>query len=82
MKRKMNRTQWKETRKYYSRRAILYYFTKHKLKMFKIYCFRQWFKISKYEHEHFYNYMFNCLICKKTKLDFDRERLKIKNDTN
>ena len=67
--------QWKETRKWYSRKAILYYFTKYKLKKFKFYCFHLWYKLTEYEHKHIWNLLLKCLICRKRKTDIDYERL-------
>lgn len=66
---------WKETRKFYSRRAILFYYSKWKLKLLKWYCYRLWYKLTKYEHTHILYSLFECSICRKSKIDIDYERL-------
>lgn len=72
----MNKIEWKEARKYYSRRKILYYWTKWKLRKLKYYCFHLWFKVSRYEHKCNYDHsILTCSICRKTKMDIDRERI-------
>ena len=74
----MNKIEWKETRKYYARREILYYWTKYKLRQLKHNIFRLWFKISKYKHKHIYSILMYCKICGKGKRDIDREWLEKK----
>lgn len=76
---KFNINRWKEIRNNFSRSEILYYWTKYKLEQFKLYCFRLWFKFSKYEHKHVFIEILTCSICRKSKMDIDRERLKQNN---
>lgn len=79
---KINIERWREIRNHFSRREILYYWIKYKLKLLKYYVFHLWFKISKYEHKHIFESIFRCSICRKDKLDIDREWLKKKNGSN
>ena len=65
---------WKEIRKErYTRREILFYYSKHKLIILKWYCFHLWYKLTKYEHTHVWKSIFRCSICRKTKRDIDYE---------
>jgi len=64
--RESKRMEWSFLKKIY---IIIYI----KLRDFKLSLMRFFYGIKKYKHKHFYNTLFRCLICGKTKIDIDYE---------
>ena len=72
----MNFRVWKECREIYTRSYTIHYWVNFKLRLLKWYFYHLWFKLTKYKHKHIWNNSIRCYICRKTKMDLDRENMK------
>ena len=67
---------WKITREEYTRSYILRYYIPHLFRHLKFNLERGLYKIFKYKHKHsFKKSILGCHICRKSRVDIDREIL-------
>ena len=76
----MKYKKWKELRKDYSRKYIISVVINVYLIHLSWFIKRIGYFFIKFKHNHIWNYNFYCIICRKSKIDIDIERVKLKNE--